>query len=44
VTVLDERQIQALGMGALYGTGQGSTRPPRRRPVRSSRWRAVTPR
>jgi leucyl aminopeptidase len=29
VTVLDERQIQALGMGALYGTGQGSTRPPR---------------
>ena len=29
VTVLDERQIQALGMGALYGIGQGSTRPPR---------------
>lgn len=29
VTVLDERQIQALGMGALYGTGQGSARPPR---------------
>ena len=29
VTVLDERQIQSLGMGALYGTGQGSTRPPR---------------
>lgn len=29
VTVLDEKQIEALGMGALYGTGQGSTRPPR---------------
>lgn len=29
VTVLDERQIKALGMGALYGTGQGSARPPR---------------
>jgi leucyl aminopeptidase len=29
VTVLDERQLQALGMGALYGTGQGSARPPR---------------
>ena len=29
VTVLDEKQIEALGMGALYGTGQGSVRPPR---------------
>lgn len=29
VRVLDERQIQNLGMGALYGTGQGSARPPR---------------
>ena len=29
VTVLDERRIQSLGMGALYGTGQGSARSPR---------------
>jgi leucyl aminopeptidase len=29
VTVLDEREIRRLGMGALYGTGQGSVRPPR---------------
>lgn len=29
VKVLDETQIEALGMGALYGTGQGSVRPPR---------------
>ncbi|MGA1344003.1 MAG: leucyl aminopeptidase [Hyphomonas sp.] len=29
VTVLDEKQIAELGMGALYGTGQGSSRPPR---------------
>lgn len=29
VTVLDEQQIAELGMGALYGTGQGSARPPR---------------
>lgn len=29
VTLLDERRIQSLGMGALYGTGQGSVRPPR---------------
>ena len=29
VTILDERRIQSLGMGALYGTGQGSVRPPR---------------
>ena len=29
VTLLDETQIEALGMGALYGTGQGSARPPR---------------
>lgn len=29
VTIMDERQIQGLGMGGLYGTGQGSSRPPR---------------
>lgn len=29
LTVLDEKQIADLGMGALYGTGQGSVRPPR---------------
>jgi leucyl aminopeptidase len=29
VTVLDETQIAAIGMGALFGTGQGSARPPR---------------
>jgi leucyl aminopeptidase len=29
ITVLDEQQIATLGMGALYGTGQGSARPPR---------------
>jgi leucyl aminopeptidase len=29
VTVLDENAIAELGMGALYGTGQGSSRPPR---------------
>lgn len=29
VTVMDEAAIEAAGMGALYGTGQGSTRPPR---------------
>ncbi|MCU0732658.1 MAG: leucyl aminopeptidase family protein, partial [Hyphomonas sp.] len=29
VTVMDEKAIEAAGMGALYGTGQGSTRPPR---------------
>jgi leucyl aminopeptidase len=27
--ILDERQMQALGMGALLGVAQGSTRPPR---------------
>ncbi|WP_338425051.1 leucyl aminopeptidase [Sphingopyxis kveilinensis] len=27
--VLDERQMKALGMGALLGVAQGSTRPPR---------------
>ena len=27
--VLDEKQMQALGMGALLGVGQGSVRPPR---------------
>ena len=27
--VLDERQMRALGMGALLGVAQGSTRPPR---------------
>jgi leucyl aminopeptidase len=29
VEALDERQMQALGMGALLGVAQGSTRPPR---------------
>ncbi|MEX1250150.1 MAG: leucyl aminopeptidase [Hyphomonas sp.] len=29
VTVMDEAAIEAAGMGALYGTGQGSARPPR---------------
>jgi leucyl aminopeptidase len=29
VTVMDETAIEAAGMGALYGTGQGSARPPR---------------
>lgn len=29
VTVFDEKQIERLGMGALYGTGQGSSSPPR---------------
>jgi leucyl aminopeptidase len=28
-TVLDESEMQALGMGALIGVGQGSERPPR---------------
>src|SRR3546814_20836825 len=27
--ILDERQMKALGMGALLGVAQGSTRPPR---------------
>jgi leucyl aminopeptidase len=29
VEVLDEKQLQKLGMGALLGVGQGSARPPR---------------
>ena len=29
LTVLDEKQMKALGMGALLGVGQGSVRPPR---------------
>jgi leucyl aminopeptidase len=29
IEVLDERQMQALGMGALLGVAQGSVRPPR---------------
>lgn len=29
VSVMDEAWIEANGMGALYGTGQGSSRPPR---------------
>ncbi|PLK26081.1 leucyl aminopeptidase [Novosphingobium sp. TH158] len=29
VSVLDETEMQALGMGALLGVGQGSARPPR---------------
>jgi leucyl aminopeptidase len=29
ITVLDERQMQAMGMGGMIGVGQGSTRPPR---------------
>ncbi len=29
VEVLDERRMRRLGMGALLGVGQGSTRPPR---------------
>lgn len=29
IEVLDERQMKALGMGALLGVAQGSTRPPR---------------
>jgi leucyl aminopeptidase len=29
IEVLDDEQMRALGMGALIGVGQGSTRPPR---------------
>jgi leucyl aminopeptidase len=29
IEVLDEKQMEALGMGALLGVGQGSVRPPR---------------
>ena len=29
IRVLDERDIQRLGMGALWGVGKGSSRPPR---------------
>jgi leucyl aminopeptidase len=34
IEVLDERQMARLGMGALLGVGQGSTRPPRLLAVR----------
>src|SRR3546814_1542481 len=33
--ILDERQMKALGMGALLGVAQGSTRPPRLLAMRS---------
>ncbi|MEY2882909.1 MAG: hypothetical protein RL490_633 [Pseudomonadota bacterium] len=35
LTVLDEAQMQALGMGALLGVAQGSVRPPR---LMAMRW------
>lgn len=35
IEVLDERQMKALGMGALLGVAQGSVRPPR---LLSMRW------
>lgn len=38
--VLDERQMKALGMGALLGVAQGSTRPPR---LLAMRWNGGTP-
>jgi leucyl aminopeptidase len=38
--VLDERQMKALGMGALLGVAQGSTRPPR---LLSMRWNGGNP-
>lgn len=34
ITVLDEREMTRLGMGALLGVGQGSARPPRLLAVR----------
>jgi leucyl aminopeptidase len=37
--VLDERQMKALGMGALLGVAQGSTRPPR---LLAMRWNGGT--
>ena len=38
--VLDERQMKALGMGALLGVAQGSTRPPR---LLAMRWSGGEP-
>ena len=38
--ILDERQMKALGMGALLGVAQGSTRPPR---LLAMRWNGGTP-
>src|SRR3546814_17993357 len=38
--VLDERQMKALGMGALLGVAQGSTRPPR---LLAMRWNGGAP-
>jgi leucyl aminopeptidase len=38
--VLDERQMKALGMGALLGVAQGSTRPPR---LLAMRWNGGNP-
>lgn len=40
IEVLDERQMKALGMGALLGVAQGSTRPPR---LLAMRWNGGTP-
>ncbi|MDR7061811.1 MULTISPECIES: leucyl aminopeptidase [unclassified Sphingopyxis] len=38
--ILDERQMKALGMGALLGVAQGSTRPPR---LLAMRWNGGNP-
>jgi leucyl aminopeptidase len=38
--ILDERQMKALGMGALLGVAQGSTRPPR---LLAMRWNGGEP-
>ncbi|MBN8844207.1 MAG: leucyl aminopeptidase [Sphingomonadales bacterium] len=38
--ILDERQMNALGMGALLGVAQGSTRPPR---LLAMRWNGGNP-
>src|SRR3546814_16876751 len=38
--ILDERQMKALGMGALLGVAQGSTRPPR---LLAMRWYGGNP-
>lgn len=38
--ILDERQMKALGMGALLGVAQGSTRPPR---LLAMRWNGGQP-
>ena len=40
IKVLDERQMKALGMGALLGVAQGSTRPPR---LLAMRWNGGNP-